>query len=156
MQTPDRLDAQDRLTAHKLICAAMLALLLAYNALCHFWPNLFQQAWPADQRELIRSVLYGIAIVLFPLTNLLRHILLRLNQTMPGPKPAAARYLMTILVTQGLIEWVGLFGFGMFLIGDDYNTLYIFSLMAVLGVYLHRPKPEEYQRIVAELARKND
>ncbi|OHX34836.1 hypothetical protein BJL95_12205 [Methylomonas sp. LWB] len=152
-ESPGR-DNHDKLTAHKLICVAMLALVLAYNAFCHFWPNEFQLGWPADRRELIRSVLYGIAIVLFPFTNLLRHVLLRLNQTMPGPKPAAARYLVTIAVTQGLIEWVGLFGFGMFLIGDGYNTLYIFSLMAALGVYLHRPKAEEYRRIVAELTRK--
>jgi len=98
-------------------------------------------------RVLIRSILYGLAIVLFPFVNLLRYILLRLNQTMPGDKPAKQRYLTTVSVCVGLIEVVGAFGFLMFVLGDDYNTLTIFSLLAVLGLFLQRPKLHEYLAI---------
>lgn len=104
-----------------------------------------------SQRVLIRTILYAITIALFPLTNLTRHILLRLNQTMPGPKSAQQRYLLTIIVTQSMIEVVSLFGLLMFILGDDFNTLYIFTLLGALGIYLHKPKLTEYQEIVRAL-----
>ena len=94
---------------------------------------------------------YVIAIVLFPLVNLVRHILLRLNQTMPGDNPAKNRYLMTTVVTLFLIEVVGFFGFVMFILGDEFNTLYIFSVLGALGVFLHRPRLQEYEQIVDAL-----
>ena len=94
-----------------------------------------------------------MAIVTFPLTNLLRHIQLRLNQTMPYSSTAAGdiaktRYLITVIVSMALIESVGVFGFVMFVLGDNFNTLYIFSGLSALGMFLYRPKVDEYARIV--------
>ncbi|MGY6274264.1 hypothetical protein [Methylomonas sp. MgM2] len=146
----------ERLTLHWLICAAMLMMLAVYNIVCHFWADDIRLNIDEPQRILIRTVFYVIAIVLFPLTNLMRHILLRLNQTMPGAKSAEQRYLVTVIVTQSMIEPAGLFGFIMFVLGDDYNTLYIFTLLGVLGVYLHKPDQAELQSIVFALSEKND
>lgn len=143
------------LTPHWLVCAAMLLFLLIYNVVCHLWGEDIRQPLDESQRVLIRTIFYVIAIVLFPLTNLLRFILLRLNQTMPGEKTAEQRYLVTIVVTQGMIEVVSLFGLIMFVLGDDFNTLYIFTLMGVVGIYLHKPKREELQSIIDALAVKN-
>jgi len=146
----------NNLTPHWLICAAMLALLAIYNLICHAWGSEIRIDVPEPDRILIRTILYIVAIVLFPLTNLIRHIFLRLNQTMPGAKSAEQRYLVTIIVTQSMIEAVSLFGPLMFLLGDDFNTLYIFSLLGALGIYLHRPKSMELQDIVAALAAKKE
>jgi len=145
-----------RLTVHWLVCAAMLMLLAAYNAVCQVWPDDIRINLDESQRILIRTVFYGIAIVLFPLTNLMRHILLRLNQTMPGEKSAEQRYFVTILVTQAMIETVSIFGLVMFILGDDYNTLYIFTLLGVLGIYLHKPKQTELQSIIYALSAKKE
>ncbi len=135
------------LVPHWLVCVALLALLIAYNILCHFWGDEIRINLDEPQRILIRTILYGVTIVLFPLVNLLRHILLRLNQTMPGDKPARQRYLMTVVITLALIETVGVFGFLMFILGDDFNTLYIFSVLAALGIFLHKPNLDEYLAI---------
>ncbi|MGZ0077631.1 hypothetical protein [Methylomonas sp. YC3] len=143
------------LRPHWLICAGALLTILGYNLACHFWASELQLGVDEAQRVLIRSVLYGLAILLFPVTKLLRHILLRLNQTMPGPKTAKQRYLSTIIVTQFLIELVSLFGFAMFFLGDGFNTLYIFSAMGVLGVFLHKPNTSEYLAIAAALSSEN-
>lgn len=145
-------ETNQRLTIHWLICFAMLTLLAIYNIVCHVWAADIRLDLDPSQRELIRTVFYVIAIILFPLTNLLRHILLRLNQTMPGEKSAERRYLTTILVTQSMLEPVGLFGLVMFILGDDYNTLYIFTLLGVLGIYLHKPKQAELESIVYALS----
>lgn len=154
MSTQPRPSGAD-LRPHWLVCAAMLLAVLGYNVICHLWADELQMGVDEAQRVLIRSILYGVAIVLFPFVKLLRHILLRLNQTMPGPKPAKQRYLLTIIVTQMLIELVSLFGLAMFILGDGFNTLYIFSVMGVLGIFLHKPNLGEYLAIESALVNEN-
>ena len=139
------------LTVHWIIVVTMLILLIGYNIVCHVMASDIQIYLEQQQRILIRTILYAIAIILFPLASLMRHIFIRLNQTMPGSTPAKNRYLITIVVSLCIIETVGLFGFIMFILGDDYNTLYIFSVMSLLGIYLHRPKLEEYEQIIEAL-----
>ena len=143
------------LLSHWLICASMLLPLLAYNIFCHVWADEVRLNLEESERIWIRTLFYVIAIGLFPLTNLIRHILLRLNQTMPSEKPAAQRYLLTIIITQSMIEVVGLFGLVMYILGDDFNTLYIFTLLGVVGIYLYRPKQEELQAIAHAISTKN-
>jgi len=143
------------LTLHWVIVAMMLSMLVIYNLVCHLMAAEIQINLAEEQRVFIRSILYVVTIAVFPLTNLLRHILLRLNQTMPGDNPAKNRYLMTTIVTLASIEIVGVFGLVMFVLGDGYNTLYIFTSLAVLGVFLHRPREQEYKQIIAALKYQN-
>jgi len=75
---------------------------------------------------------------------------------MPGNKPAKQRYFITVGISLLLIETVGCFGFVMFLLGDSFNTLYIFSGLAALGIFLHMPKLTEYLAICAALNLKSD
>ncbi|MGJ0489771.1 hypothetical protein [Methylobacter sp.] len=140
-----------------IVVVMMLVMLVAYVVMCHLFGEQLQQPLPQNQRELIRTILYAIAIVTFPLTNLIRHIQLRLNQTMPGDTPSKSRYLLTVTVSMVLIESVGIFGFIMFILGDDFNTLYIFTGLSALGMFLYRPKPDEYYGIIeARNARKHE
>jgi hypothetical protein len=171
-----------------VIQGIMLAMLMAYVVVCITFGDQIQQPLPEAQRVLIRTILYVVAIATFPLTNLIRHIQLRLNQTMPfsqvapriddcmdagGTTPgmqevesrqeqrlramhgaiaeAKKRYLVTNIVSMSLIESVGVFGFVMFILGDNFNTLYIFSGLSALGLFLYRPKVDEYATIVEAL-----
>jgi nitrate reductase NapE component len=120
--------------------------------ICHQFGHELQEPIPEAQRVFIRTTFYAIAIGIFPITNLIRHIQLRLNQTMPGNKSAKSRYLLTVIVSMALIEGVGVLGFVMFMLGDNFNTLYIFTGLSALGLYLYRPKEGEYLRIVDDLA----
>jgi hypothetical protein len=139
-----------------VIQGIMLAMLAAFLIVCIAFGDRIQQPLPEDQRVLIRTILYVVAIVTFPVTNLIRYIQLRLNQTMPyshvAPiSVAKKRYLVTVIVSMSLVESVGIFGFVMFVLGDNFNTLYIFSGLSALGMFLYRPKVDEYARIVEEL-----
>lgn len=136
---------------HWLLMTAIAVCWLASLLLCHFYAEPLRVNWSAVDREWLRSVLYALAIILFPFTNLLRYILLRLNQTMPGNKNAQRRYFTTVAVCLILIESVSAFGLIMFMLGDGYNTLYIFSSLGALGLFLHRPKNAEYAHIVDAL-----
>ena len=149
------LSTQSQLRSHWLVVVFLLLLLIAYNVVCHVWGGALRINLDESQREIIRTVLYGLAIILFPLTNLIRFILVRLNQTMPGEKSAQQRYFVTTTVALLLIETVAVFGFLMFIFGDDFNTLYIFSVLGALGLFLHRPKIEELAAIDQALSAKN-
>jgi len=153
--TDQNLSTQSQLRSHWLVVGFLLVLLIAYNLVCHIWGAELRINLDEAQRELFRSVFYGVAIILFPLTNLLRFILIGLNQTMPGDKPAKQRYFVTTTVALLLIETVAVFGFVMFILGDDFNTLYIFSVLGALGLFLHRPKIEELAAIDQALSAKN-
>jgi hypothetical protein len=138
------------------IVGIMLVMLVAYVTVCIIFGDQIQTPLPEAQRVLIRTILYVVAIVTFPMTNLIRHIQVRLNQTMPYShnRPgieAKNRYLVTVIVSMSLIEAVGVFGFVMFILGDSFNTLYIFSGLSALGLFLYRPKVDEYAEIVEAL-----
>jgi hypothetical protein len=139
-----------------VIQGVMLVSVAAYVIVCITFGDQIQQPLPEAQRVLLRTILYVVAIVTFPMTNLIRHIQLRLNQTMPLSQGAIAeaknRYLVTVIVSMSLIESVGIFGFVMFILGDNYNTLYIFSGLSTLGMFLYRPKVDEYAKIVEALS----
>jgi len=144
-----------------VIVGMMLAMLAAYVIICHVMGERLQQPLPETQRVLVRTILYVIAIVTFPLTNLIRHIQLRLNQTMPcsptheAVATAKSRYLATVIVSMSLVEVVGIFGLLMFIFGDGFNTLYIFTGLSALGLFLYRPKTAEYAEIIAAIAAQN-
>jgi len=115
--------------------------------ICHIYGEQFQLNWPEQERVVIRTVLYIVAILTFLALKFIRHILLQLNQR-PSEKPAKSRYLMTILLTMLIAESMGIYGFIMYLLGDGVNTLYIFSVLSALAMYLHRPNIEEYRLIL--------
>jgi Na+/phosphate symporter len=137
------------LTLHWVYTGMMVCMLIAFNIICYLFINTdIQINLAEEQRIVIRTVFYVITIILFPLVNLLRHIMLRLNQTMPGDNPAKYRYLVTIIITMAVIEFIGIMGLVMYILGDGVNSLYIFSVLGALGIFLHRPRIKEYRQIV--------
>lgn len=140
------------LRKHYALCGFYLLLIISYVMFVHLATGDYRALQEESQRTLVRSIFYVITIVLFPLTNLLRFILLRLNQTMPGTRTAAQRYFTTVCVTQSLLHSVAVFGLIMFLLGDGLNTFYIFSVLGCLAVFLHRPRDSEYASIEQALS----
>ncbi len=142
---------QADLLPHWLILAGMVMMLAIIVLLCEFAADQIRPGLAPEPPVLVRTILYGVAIVTFPITNLLRHIMVRLNQTMPGDAPANARYLSTVLVSLSLAESLGIYGLILFILGDNYNSLYIFSLLSLLALFLYRPKLDEYHAIIEAL-----
>lgn len=142
---------KNALLPHWIVVGMMLVTLVIYLFICYQFGYELQEPLPEERRVVFRTSFYVIAIIVFPITNLIRHIQLRLNQTMPGNKSAKSRYLLTVIVSMVMIEGIGMLGFVMFMLGDDFNTLYIFLGLAALGLYLYRPKQDEYSKIVEAL-----
>ena len=68
---------------------------------------------------------------------------------------AKSRYLVTVIVSMALVEVVGVFGLVMFVLGDGFNTLYIFTGLSALGLFLYRPKVDEYSEIIDAISAQN-
>ena len=152
MKTPSFI--HPRLVLHWLVWLVFALILLGYILLFQLFALNYNLAWDESDRVVVRTSLYLLAIVLFPFTNVLRHVLLRLDCTMPGDKPAERRYLSTILSCLLLIESVASFGVVMKILGDDFNTFYIFLILGALGLFLYRPKSHELALIQHALAEK--
>ena len=145
----------------RIIQILMIVLIIALVIICLSLGEQLQSPLAETQRIFIRSTLYLLAIVAFPMTNLIRHIQLRLNETMPFTELtvrliAKKRYRWTTTVSMCLIGIVDIFGFTLFILGDGYNTLYIFSGLSALVMILYRPKLSEYIRIIDRLESKEE
>ncbi len=147
-----KIDKSADLILHWSVVGLMLTTLVIFLFVSHKFGHELAPPLPEHDRMIIRSVFYVIAIIFFPLTNLVRHIHLRLNQTMPGDGNARSRYLLTVIVSMLFVETIGVLGFVIFMLGDDFNTLYIFIGLSCLGTFLYRPKLVEYESIVDSLS----
>jgi hypothetical protein len=154
--TLDNAQINSDLMIHRTVMAVLATGLAVAVAVCIRQGEQWQLHWPAERLLTYRTWFYALAIITFPLTNLIRHIQIRLCQTMPGDTPARRRYLTAVIVSMVLVENIGILGIILFLLGDGYNTLYIFTGLAALGFVLYRPKPSEYLSIVDALARKDN
>ena len=144
------------------ITAFAVTLLSISFIFVHFYGVPFQQPLAESERIFWRTMFYILAILILPLTNLLRHIFLRLNQTMPLlvganlEKTAQIRYALTVTVSQSMMILIGGFGGMIFYFGDVLNSFHILTGLAVLGAFLYRPKNAEYQQIIDALTDKQD
>ncbi len=145
---------QSDLLAAGIIRAAGLMSLMALLAVCHIYADKIQLGMEEQQRIIIRSILYVVAIVTFPVMKFVRHVMLRLNQTTSSEKTPKSRYMLTITVLMLVAESIGIYGFVMYILGDSYNTLYIFVMLSALAMFLYKPNLQEYKALVESLEEK--
>lgn len=136
-----------------LITSIIIVLLSVSVTLAHLYGTQWQQPLAEDARIFWRTVCYILIILVLPVTNLLRHIFLRLNQTMPLlshsnlERVIQTRYTLTVSVSMLSMLFIGSLGVLMFYLGDGFNTLHILMSVAGLGIFLYRPKLHEYHQI---------
>jgi len=124
-----------------------LLLLGVLITVCHVYGESIQLNWLEEDRVWIRSILYIVAMLTLLVMKFVRHVSLQLNFKASN-KSAKSRYLKTIIVSMLMAEGIGLYGFVMYLLGDSFNTLYIFSVLSALAMFLYRPKVKEYREIL--------
>ena len=135
-----------------IIWGAMLASLLIYVLICHLAGDQIRQApRPEFPIALIRNILMGIATATLFLTHYMRRVMLRVRPEGPavdlplhtGQPRALAKYTTAVIVSLALCESMGIYGLVLFLLGDDFQTLYIFIGVAAIAMYFFRPIKEE-------------
>jgi hypothetical protein len=58
-----------------------------------------------------------------------------------------AKYTTAMMVSLALSESIGIYGFVLFLLGDDLQTPFIFNGIAATAMYFYRPKREELETL---------
>ncbi|MGR9107331.1 MAG: hypothetical protein ACU843_10430 [Gammaproteobacteria bacterium] len=94
----------------------------------------------------LRTFGYALAIILFPIIGGIRRRAERKQQVEPhcadtAPQSCARSgpYLAGLVVSLILAEVIALFGFYLFLCGDNLQTVYIFIGLSILAILLQRP-----------------
>lgn len=151
MTTSER-QLQSDLVSAGIIRAISLISLMGLLVICHIYAEKIQLGLVEQQRVIIRTVLYVVAIMTFPLMKFIRHVMLRLNQRKNSNRSVKSRYRLTIIVSMLVAESIGLYGLIMYVLGDSYNTLYIFIMMSALAMFLYKPNLQEYKGLLENLS----
>jgi len=134
--------------------AISLMILILLIIICHIYTDTLQIKMEESDRIVLRTILYMLAILTFPVMKFMRHVLLRLNQRVGSERSAKSRYLTTIIISMAVAESMGIYGFIMYVLGDSFNTLYIFVGLSALAMFLYKPDINEYRQLVESLESK--
>ena len=58
-----------------------------------------------------------------------------------------ARYTPAVVISLAISESIAIFGLVLFILGDDFQTLYIFLVVSAIAMIFHRPKNEELRQL---------
>ncbi len=142
-----------------IIWGGMFLTLFIYVLVCHLLVAEFRGGASLDfPLGKLRRILYVVAAATLLITYLLRKSLLRIRQDHSGSRtpesrpvlnqpPFLAKYTTAMLILCALCEAIGIYGFVLFLIGDTFQTLYVFICVSALAMYFYRPKREELKRM---------
>lgn len=160
MEVPESGANEKQLLILWIIWASMLGSLFIYVFICHQCGDQIRRtASPNFPLGLMRSILYGITIFTIFLTHILRKFILTARSGDSGPislkssllsnqSSLLAKYTTAMIVSLALSESIGIYGFVLFLLGDDFRTLYIFIGISALAMFYYRPKREELETLV--------
>ena len=159
MEVPESGANEKQLLILWIIWASMLGSLFIYVFICHQCGDQIRRtASPNFPLDLMRNILYGIAIFTVFLIHILRKSMLTAGSGGSGPmslkslllsnQPSfLAKYTTAVIVSLVLSESIGIYGFVLFLLGDDFRTLYIFIGISALAMFFYRPKREELETL---------
>jgi len=157
-----------------IIWAAMLGSLAMYVIIAHLMGDeIGRNANPDFPVEMMRRILYLVSAIELLIAYYLRKFMLSgrikgLGMTPTGAgainskqPPYLAKYSITMIISLALSESIGIYGLLLFLLGDNFNTLYTFIGVSAIAMYFFRPKRYEIEMLAktaaaARIASPND
>ena len=141
-----------------LVWLAMLGSLFIYIIVCHVLGDQIRgNIRPDFSIGLLKKILYGIAVAEFFIAYYVRNLMLsarfkngklnsRPRSTTVGRSPDEIKYMSAIVVSLAISESIGIYGLVLFLLGDEFQTLYNFIAISAVAMILFRPKLEEFEQ----------
>ena len=109
----------------------------------------------------ITQILYGVAIVGLVLAYFIRKYMLHKASSKPLPEetvnasgqisPYIARYKPAVVVSLAIAESIAAFGLTIFFMTGNLSTFLIFLAIALVGLFLYRPKFEEVEKLAISI-----
>ena len=158
-EVSERKANENRLVTFWIIWGAIFGSLFIYVFVCHqFGDGIRGNVSLNIPLDLVRNVLYGVAILTLIGTRFLRKFMLAgrpggsepmsLNPASPSNQSSLmGKYGAAMLLSLALSESIGIYGLVLFFLGDSFRTLYIFIGISALAMFLYRPKREELETL---------
>ena len=103
--------------------------------------------------SLMRNILLGIGIATLFGAYFLKKIIVDQasrtaintpdDQSISDPTQIIAKYITATIISLALCESVGIYGFVLYILGDNLQTLYSFIGLSAVAIIYYRPKKEE-------------
>jgi hypothetical protein len=146
-----------------IIWTGMFVFLIIYVSICLLWGDALQQSESPFPLDLMRDILYGVAVLTVILTHFLRNFILggrsgsseSISSESPSPSDQSSvvgKYVTAMIVSLALSESIGIYGFILFMLGADLRTAFIFNGIAALAMFIYRPKREELKAMFIQRA----
>ncbi len=146
-----------------IIWAGMLGALVVYVLICLLGGEVIRRSASPFPLDLMRDILYGIAVLTVILTHFLRNFMLGGQSgnsepmSMQAPSPSdqssvVGKYMTAMIVSLALSESIGIYGLVLFLLGAGLRTVFIFNGIAALAMFIYRPKRKELERLSVDRA----
>ncbi len=138
----------------RIIWQAMLGSLAVYLFIClQFEDTLRKPMGDEFPLSVIKNALCVAAAVEILLIAFVRRFMLKTALRKSDAKKRLnadplARYTVIVVFSLAIAESIGIYGLMLFMLGEDFQTLYIFLFAAALMLFWHRPKTEEYEQLV--------
>lgn len=151
-------DLTQKLWTVKIIWLAMLGSLGIYLFLGLQFGTALRAVQNADlPLETIKNALAVLALIVVVFLAFMRPFLIKIAFAPQGDHtPPLARYTVIVLITLAIAESVGIFGLVLFMLGVSYHTFYIFLFTSALMMLWHRPKAEEYERMLVNMQNRGE
>jgi hypothetical protein len=162
METTDKEAIEKGLRILWVIWVAMFGSLLIYVFICHqLGENMRPTGHPDFPLGLLKNILYIVALVTLVGTHFIRKLMLasRLGSSEARPSKTGvasvapsfvARYTAALIVSLALSESIGIYGLVLFLLGDNFQALYIFIGISAAAMFFYRPKREELESLAID------
>ena len=145
--------------------AMFLTLVLALIFVLLLGKNVEQVHHPRNIRQ-ITQILYGVSIVGLILAYFIRRYMLHRVSSKSLPKemgnapgqisPYIARYKPAVVVSLAIAESIAAFGLTIFFMDGNLTAFLIFLAIALVGLFLYRPKFEEVEKLAISIKENSD
>lgn len=166
MEGPERGANEQQFLTIRIIWVGLSASLFIYLFICHvLGDEVRRTVGPNFPLDLMRNILYGVAIFTLFLTHFLRKFMLTGrsagSEPMSSESPSLSnqplflgKYTTAMIVSLALSESIGIYGLVLFLLGDSFQTLYIFISISALAMFFYRPKREDLETLAIAMQTK--
>ena len=145
--------------------AMFLTLVLSLIFVFLLRKNVEQMHQPRTIRQMT-LILYGVAVVGLILAYFIRRYMLHRAASKPLPEetgntpgyisPYIVRYKPAVVVSLAIAESIAAFGLTIFFMNGDLITFLIFLAIALVGLFLYRPKFEEVEKLAISIKQNSE
>ncbi len=143
-----------------IMWAGMFGSLFIYIFICHQLGVGKMSPMGSDfPIKTVKNALYLVVMAELAVSYLLRKHLLKAQSPQSrlrhlqmtshrATHPAVALYTTAVILSLAIAESIGIYGLLLFLLGEDFRTLYMFIAVSALALFYYRPKREELEDLV--------